>query len=148
MTVAPDNSQYATVIDVPILSPSEPSRFDDAPLHDGDEPAAVFENGDVCHDIAIDHEDIRQLADGERAEFMSAAENLGTGLRRALQDFKRREADVLVEERQLARVLAVRVPAEAVIAAEADPSTCLQDSPGTFGAAVERLLMSVDDTLR
>src|SRR5678816_29616 len=45
-------------------------------------------------------------------------------------------------------VVAVRVPAKAIIAAHAQPSARAQNPPRTLGTAVERFLVSIDHDLR
>src|SRR5947209_8208389 len=57
----------------------QPPGLDQTSLDHGHEPRAVFEQGDVGEDVAVDHEDIGELAGFEGAEFVSAAHDLGAG---------------------------------------------------------------------
>ena len=79
---------------------------------------------------------------------MRAAHDFRAGLRGALERFERAEADVVHEEGQLLGVVAVRVPAEAVVAAHADAPAGLEDFAIARRAAFERFLMAVNHALR
>ncbi len=49
---------------------------------------------DICHRIAIDHDDVRELAGLDRSEFIELIEDLGIGLGRRRDDLDRRHATV------------------------------------------------------
>src|SRR5260370_24224342 len=128
--------------------PGELACLDRAALHHGEEPRAILQDGDVAEHVAVDDQEIGKFAYLECAELVGAAQDLRAGFGGAGDDFQRGEADVLDEERQLAGVVTVRVPTEAVVAAHAEPAPGPQDAPGAVGAALQRLLMPVDDAPR
>ena len=80
----------------------------------------------------------------ERADLGLESHDLGTIARRAHQGVHRRESDVVGEERELFRVVAVGVPGEPVVAAHAEDTARLVDHPGALGTGLEGLLVAVD----
>src|SRR5262249_4135115 len=88
----------------PRLAFGEAPGLHDPALHHGDEPLAVFEQRNVCDDVAVDDQHIRQFARFEGPQLVAAPHDLSPRLRRAGDRFERREPDVLDEERQLAGV--------------------------------------------
>src|SRR6185436_13088205 len=125
----------------------QPPRLDDAALEDRDEPAPVLEDLDVVERIAVDDQDVRELAGLKRADLLVAAEDLGAGLRGAAERVGGGEADLLHEEGELLRVVAVGGPGEAVVAAHAERAAGVEDPARAVGAALEGFLVAVDDPL-
>src|SRR5262249_53242308 len=71
------SSGFHPWLDQGILSHGQLSRLDDAALQDSDEAVAVFQHADICQDVAVHDQCVRQLARFERAELVVAAEDLG-----------------------------------------------------------------------
>jgi lysophospholipase L1-like esterase len=124
---------------------AEPPRLDHTPLHHREEPRAVFQHGDVGQDIAVDDQDVGELAGLDGPELVDAAHDLGAGLRGAGDHFHRRQPDVLDEEGQLLGVITVRVPGKPVVATHAESAAGAEDHPGALGTPFERFLVAVND---
>ena len=107
---------------------SELSGLDDSALHYGKKLSPIFEYCDVRRYVALDEKDVGEFPRLQRAELVATAHYFRSGLRGAGDDFERREAHVLYKERQLARIVSVRVPAETIVAAHAESSACPQYS--------------------
>ena len=52
-------------------SPGQPPRLDHSPLHHREEPRAIFEQGDVGQDVAVDDQEIGELARLDGAELLA-----------------------------------------------------------------------------
>src|SRR5579864_665781 len=87
----------------------ELTGLDDAALHHGHEPRAVIEQGDVSQHVAVDDEQVGELACFDGSELAGSAHDLGPGLRGTNDRFERAEAYVRDEEAELLGVVAVWV---------------------------------------
>ena len=105
-------------------------------------------NGDVGDDVTVDDEDVGQLAGLQRSDIVFCSADLRAGTGGTNDGVHRAEADVVDEEAELFGVVTMRVPREAVVAAQAQPTTGLEQLAGADRAGLERFLVAVDHPLR
>jgi hypothetical protein len=93
-------------------------------LHDDEERVLPLQELDVGERIAVDEEEIGEVAGLDLAELAGTAHDLAAEAGGGDERLHGSEAEHVDEEEQIARVGAVRVPGEAVVAAgeHADPA--------------------------
>lgn len=91
---------------------------------------ASTDDGDDWRGVAVDDEEVGEFARLEGAEFVVGSHDLSAGFGGAGDDFQGGESNILDEEDQFAGVIAVRVPAEAVVAAHAEAAAGTEDATG------------------
>src|SRR5262249_15201728 len=84
--------------------------FDYAALHYGQKVSAVLQHGYVRHGVALDHQQVGQLADLHCAKLVRSAHNLGPRAGGAAYYFQSTQANVADKEGEFASVVAVRIP--------------------------------------
>src|SRR5882724_6689531 len=91
-----------------------------AVLHDDEERVLPLQELDVGERIAVDKEEIGEVAGLDLAELLGAAHDLAAEAGGGDERLHGAEAEHVDEEEEIARVGAVRVPGEAVVAAGQD----------------------------
>src|SRR5471030_334833 len=94
-------------------------------LHDEGEAPVVLQDADVGQRIAVDQQQVGEIARLHPTELIGPPHRLATGAGRRLQHLARAEAEMLHEELEVARVAALRVGREAVVAADQDADAAL-----------------------
>src|SRR5262245_9908045 len=97
-----------TSFSIPLAN--KPPGLHQSALHHRYEAAPVFEDRNIRQYVAIHDQHVGQLARLQGANLVTAAEDFGTRLRGAFDRFEGRKADILDEEGQLLRIVAMRVP--------------------------------------
>src|SRR5215469_7445199 len=96
-----------------------------AALHDEGEALVVLQDAYVGQRVAVDQQEIGQVARLDLPEFMASPHDLAAGTRRGLQRFARTESEMLHEMLEVAGVGALRIDGEAVVAADHDANAAL-----------------------
>src|SRR5207244_416770 len=132
------------LVQAPCVRGALAGKISYAALHDEGEAPVVLHDADVGGRIAIDQQEIGELAGLDQAELVAALHDLAAGARGRLQGLAGSEAEMGDEVLEVAGVGALRVGGEAVVAAQHDADAALAHGVVSAAARLVEPLQAVE----